>query len=299
MEDVKPRKLGLYAQDQLAGIGRDGEIFVITFIDNRIFHHREPAAAHMALHGRDIYIATSEGDLLGLSFERKERLVYSSTGSPIRAVAPCGNRGIVTGHADGELRLWLFEQGETLSLPGRGGEITSVAVDYQGLVYAVNRNALLRIWDPESEQIRTAKIDGPAPQKILFRPPHGIVILSPPGTIRLLNQDTLECRRCDPAGQHSISGLALHPDGRLFFGVNQGRTGNGEKGGQAAVFAPEQESPGLHLLDAYSLRLDDLLLMGPRIVTCGADADGRFSIRILGTRYFVRTEAAHRELQPE
>ncbi len=38
VDDLRPHQIRFYAQDQIAGIGEKGKVFILTFLDNRIFH---------------------------------------------------------------------------------------------------------------------------------------------------------------------------------------------------------------------------------------------------------------------
>jgi len=299
LDDIKPNRLRLYAQEQIAGSGEEGEIFVLSFIDNRIFSHRLDSAAAFALHGRDIYAATSTGDLVGLSFERGEKWTYSVPGPSIQALSSFGDRGLLTGHRDGTIRVWDFYAEEIRVYPGHGRAVTGLATDYAGRVYSTGADATLRIWDPTSGRSRLDRKAGGENTRLRFYPPDRLLAVAPPGRVSLINPSGTEARSfLLPAGL-TMNDAAFHPDGRILAAATSSRQPPRKDAGEIVILSPEPERPTIQRLNSHSRETHSLLLMGPRIITCGSDSDGAHSLKILGNEYFVRTEAARRELRPD
>lgn len=299
MDDVQPFGLRPYAQDQIAGLGLEGEVFVLTFIDNRIFSFRLDSAADFALQGRVIYVISASGELHGLSFEREEKWNINVPGAPIRAIAGYGNRGIITGHADGALRIWCFDKDEITMLDGHRDAVTGLTSDYRGRVYSSGRDRMLRIWDPESERTWVQREAFADDARLEAYPPDRILAVTNPGNVGIVDLKSKTILSFDLPEGRKVSGTALHPDGRILLGTADGHPPTRKGAGEVAILTPEKHSATMRRLSSHSRRTHGLLVQGPRIITCGSDVDDTHSLRILGNEYFVRTEAARRDLQPD
>jgi len=290
LDDLKPTRLALYAQDQIAGMGAAGAVYVLSFIDNRIFYTEAPKAVRLVLQGREIFLVTEAGGLMGLSFERGEVLEFPNPAGTIRTAAAFGADGIVTGHEDGTVRIWDIPAERITTLEVHRAAVTAVAAGYDGRIFSSGLDGTLRISNPESGAVRV--FESAAPEIRWLRPqlPGRWAAVSTDGRVRILDERRLESLSLEIPGGPAISGMNLLPDGRILLGMNTGRT---------ALIDPTPDDARILFLRSHSRRTDDILPMGPRIITCGTDDDGRHSLRILGTETFIRTEAARRELQEQ
>jgi HEAT repeat protein len=135
LNGIRPERLHFYAQDQLAGQGEAGVVFVLTFLDNRIFQTAVRGVADLALLGRTFYLAVAGRGLLGLSFERNEITEWLAEDAfPLRIASSPPDR-LVVAHQDGTIRVWDFLEKRVAIFPSRLPFLTARAVDQRGRIY--------------------------------------------------------------------------------------------------------------------------------------------------------------------
>lgn len=119
LKEIRPGCLRFYVQDQVAGQGEAGVVFVLTFLDNRIFQTAVKGIADLALLGRTFYLAVPGRGLLGLSFERNEITEWPA-GDIAGGSLPPGR------HSAREKNLFIFSPGakdcSVQALSGHGSE---------------------------------------------------------------------------------------------------------------------------------------------------------------------------------
>ena len=297
--DIRPVQLRFYAQDQLAGRGERGEAFVLTFLDNRVFATRVEGAADFALLGRTFYLASPGRGLVSLSFERSEIVEWPAGGTPIERVAGLPPDRLVTAHRDGTVRVWDFLEKRVLAFDGGLTSLSALAVDQAGRVYAGDRSGGLWRWDLER---RTATdISGAAgAYRFLRSYPLGKLLTVEgegpegwPARMRILDFASLTSRAIPVPEGAVVSGINVYHDGRIIAA-----TRGTDRGRNLLVFSPAEPGCPVLALSGHDRGTEDCLTMGPKIITCGADLDGRPSVRIWGSDFFVRTELSKLFIKP-
>lgn len=299
MSEWEPIRLEPYAQDQIAGLGISGQVFVLTLKDRHLFWTREEKARHMILLGRDIFLFGEDGSILRLSFEKEERSSLGRTDSSVSAAAPLLTTEFVTGHSDGTLRIWDFPARCVTVLEGHRDGILSIASDYEGRIYSSSRDGSLRRWDLKTGRCTvlerqkagfslhagyrgnihmTGKCDGESPGSFL--------------EIIDFNKKTSTGYRFP----RKINSVRETADGRLVLSLADSPME--PSSGTLLVFSPQKTPPEAALLPGHTGGTRDCLLSGPSILTCGEEGPGH-SIKIWGGAYFVRTELGKLAINPE
>ncbi|MGB7294251.1 MAG: hypothetical protein WBC70_01555 [Candidatus Aminicenantales bacterium] len=296
LDDVQPVRLRFYAQDQVAGQGESGRVFVLTFLDNRIFQTTVEGIADLTVLGRTFYLAVPGRGLIGLSFERNEITEWPvGADSPWRVVSAPPDR-VITAGPDGTVRVWDFLEKKILAFSGRINSLSALAVDQRGHIYGGTENGQLRQWDLERALARD--ISGLAgPIRFIHRYPSGKILAVEEGASEARPS---RLHIFDPAGSiirtiHAPSGLKVNGvdvylDGRIIAGGSLSPDGCRARGKNLCIFSPGENECSMQSLSGHGRETTDCLAVGPKLLTSGVEADGRPSVRVWGSEFFVRTE---------
>ena len=128
-------------------MGEQGDLFVLTFIDNRIFTAQAEECIDMALLGRDIYLLTKKGELHSVSFEKGEKRIIGKPKSPAVVLIPLLRDKLITGHRDGTIRIWDLTRNQINTINAHREGVSALAVDYSGRIYSAGSDQMLKQWD--------------------------------------------------------------------------------------------------------------------------------------------------------
>ena len=152
-----------------------------------------------------------------------------ATGAPVRALSfSAGGTTLATAEGDGSAELWAFathkQTGAALAAPGSGG-VSSLAFS-SGVLAAGGASGTIELWDParfrqSSAPVATGRLDsagGRAPAAFSAR--GGILAISDGrgSAGRVRGWDVLTARPAGPviAARHTVTGLAVSPDGKTL-----------------------------------------------------------------------------------
>ncbi len=310
MNDLKPKQIRPYAQDQIAGIGEEGGVFVLTFLDNRIFFTFMEKIREMTLLGRNIFLLNYKGEFINISFESNETLRLKKMVSPALVCSSFSTDKVITGHGEGSIRIWDFLGKTVRLLKGHRQEVTALAVDYFGRIYSASTDRSLKQWDVEQAVVNTVKdFDGKITHLKLY--PNGkILALTETDTRDTYKRKTKNymIRIFDFKKQHTriiplpftemITGVNVYFDGRIILSIAPSGSKTDKDGKSLAIISPGENLWGYKILKAHHIKTNDCQTMGPKIITCGQEATGEHTIRVWGTEYFVKTELGKLSLQP-
>ncbi len=293
---IEARHVRFYAQDQVAGLTAKGEAFVLTFLDNRVFLAPPADVADFALLGRTFYLIGADGRLAGLSFERNEAAAAEASAAVPLKVAAVPPDCIITGDADGRIRVWDFLERQVLSFASGCGTVTALTADQSGRIVASGEPGSLRRWDLKTRKM--AIIGGQEGAARFIRPyPRGrILVVGEAGggedtdALRLFDFEAGEVRTTPMPAGRPATGVNVYFDGRVVvsFGVRD-RAKSGDSG-TLFVISPGPEGCSYLSIYGHPRGTDDCLAMGPKIVTCGREPGGAASVRVWGSEFYVRTE---------
>jgi WD40 repeat protein len=309
INDLKPGRIQFYAQDQIAGFGDEGSVFVMTFLDNRIFHTLLENNRDITLLGRDIFLINEKGELVNVSFERNEINIIGPPRSPALSITSFPGDRVITGHEDGSIRIYDFLKKQVFVLRGHQIPVISLAIDHYGRVYSGSPDKTIQRWDQEKGEVKSIdKLDGIPLQLSLYFQERILAITQPDNLLPNPKEDSAhKVRIIDFNKEESIvlrvpflnsfSGVKVNFDGRIIAGLSrQQKKGQKEKS-RIAIISPGKENGCCTTIDGHSLETRDCLIMGPKIITCGRDSANEFSIRIWGSEFYVRMKSEKLALQ--
>ena len=306
--DLKAKRIQFYAQDQITGIGDEGSVFVITFLDNRIFHTFSGICRDMALLGRDLFLINEKGELVNISFERNEINFIGKAGSPALSITSFPGDRIITGHEDGSIRIFDFLKKQASILKGPGTPVVSLAVDHYGRVYSGSPDNTLKRWDLEKGKVKiTGRLESTPLHLRRYSQDRLLAVtqpdISPPGPkensvprARIIDFEEEASHVLRLPFRNPVSGVRVSFDGRIIASLS--RLQKQGKKGSLVIISPGDEESSLRTIAGHGLETRDCLIMGPKIITCGLDSENESSIRFWGTEFFVRMELEKLSLQP-
>jgi len=309
INDLKARRIQFYAQDQIAGIGDEGSVFVMTFLDNRVFHTLSENNRDMTLLGRDIFLINEKGETVNVSFERNELNILSPPNSPALSITSFPGDRIITGHEDGTIRVYDFLKKQVFVLRGHRTPVISLTMDHYGRIYSGSPDNTLKRWDQEKGEVKIIdKLDG-IPMHLSLYPQDKILAVNQADNplpspkknsatkVRIIDFDKEESSALRMPFRNSFSGLKVNFDGRIIAGLIRQQKQSEKKRSCLAVISPGKENGRYTTFDGHALETRDCLIMGPKIITCGRDNANEFSIRIWGSEFYVRMKSAELALQ--
>jgi hypothetical protein len=302
--DIRPTRIRFYAQDQVAGCGKDGEVFVLTFLDNRVFHTRIKGIADFALLGRTFILAVPGGGLLSLSFERTEMAEWQGGDMFPQKIVGLPPDKLVTAHRDGTIRTWDSLEKRVLAFAGQIPTLTALAVDQAGRIYGADAAGRLRQWDLEKRTTRDYSGPSGAVRFLRYYPLGKLLAVesersdAPSARLRIIDFASLTVRSISLPPDKSVNGITVYHDGRIIAAASgpseepRGRRGN------LLIVSPADGGCSTLPLSGHTMGTDDCLTMGPKIITCGLDDEANSSLRIWGSEFFVRTELSKLFIKP-
>ncbi len=293
MDDLKLQSIRFYALNQIAGTGADGDVFVLSFIDNRIFHFQPGRIqAHTpVLLGRDLFLISKKGNMQRISFERGVHEKFKPVHAPVCCASVYLRDMIVTGHSDGSVAVWNIPKKRLHIHQGHTGAVQSVVSDHYGYIFSLGDDGLLIRWHPEQPAQQVLHQDTGPTLRLQMIPWNRLLIHSGgshlPPLLKILdfskNQEKLICLN----GNRPVRQTSIDQQARIVTALGYNPD---EISGTLAVIDPGAGQPVCHTLNGHSGETLDCLVMGPEILTCGRDNTGRYSLRIWGSPFFVKRE---------
>ena len=310
--DIKPQQLCFYAQDQLAGMGEDDSVFVLTFLDSRIFHTNVQECKQIVLHGRDIFLLNTQGGLSRTSFEGKEITRFGTIGSPVTALGTFDATQFVTGHEDGSIGIWDLANKKIVMLRGHQEPVSSLVVDYSGRIYSASLDHTVKLWDLINKTVKTMEYPDEA-VSLLKRYPNGKILALAEvmaGTssdessrnsgrvIKIMDIKNRSAQIIPVTFGHSISSINVNFDGRMVISFAVPQTQKKQKEKLLAILSPDKNRCKIDVLEDPTRGTTSSLVMGPKIITCGKDDEDAYSLRLWGNKYYVKHEHRKISMQP-
>ena len=290
LPSIQPVQLARYAENQVAGRGNAGQVFVLTFEDKHLFWTEEKNIEAMTFLGRDFFLLGNDGAFACLSFEKGERSILQKTSSPGKAAAPYLSTKVITGHEDGTLRLWDIKEKTVTILEGHSDGILSLCSDYSDHVYSSSRDGTLRRWDLKEGRCLVVRTPSAAP-RIVMGPGGLVYAVGPePGGKGGAFLEAVDFKN-DLSRSYSlpwpIPSFCRTTDTRLIITLEN--TGDLPPPGTILLFSPRENSSKAAFLAGHSHITRDCLLCGPGILTCGREKNGGFNLKLWGGKNFVRS----------
>jgi len=296
--DLKTKQLRFYAQDQIAGLGEEGKIFVLTFLDNRIFYTNGEKSRGITLLGRKIFSVNNTGECVVINFEKNKKLKFTKMDSPALVSSAFSKDAVLTGHKDGSIRIWDFANRSIQVLQGHNQPVLALASDYFGRIYSATKEGALRVWDIEKSVSNIIKGFGGKISRIKPYLNRKILVVTEEApnkwkaakhhaNMTILDLNDLTFLTSPSPINKKLLSVSVNFDGRILATY---ASANEEKQSGLAIISPGQKSSEFKILNSHGKETKDCLIMGPKIITCGTETDGRYTIRVWGTDHYVKTE---------
>jgi WD40 repeat protein len=304
LSDIKPGQIRFYAQDQIAGTGESGAVFVLTFLDNRIFQTSLGDIADVALLGRTLYLAVPGRGLLSLSFERNEIAEIKNEKAFPAKIASFPPDRIITAYEDGLIRVWDFFDKKIFAFASHLPQISSLAVDQSGRIYAGGENGGLRQWDLETKKTKRAEGLENTVRFIRLYPYGKILAVEEPGIkssspiLKIMDFKNNIIRTIEAPSGKRMSGVNVYYDGRIIAGFCDPEKKDGRQEKNLIIISPKEEACTFVALTGHGRGTADCMAMGPKIITCGLETDGLPTIRLWGSEFYVKTELSKLFIKP-
>jgi len=310
MHDLKPSQICHYAQEQIAGIGEGGSVFVLTFLDNRIFYTFTEKNASISLQGRDILLIDEKGRLTDISFERNEIANIANTESPALVLTSLSGNKIITGHRDGTIRIWDLLNRDIQILEGHRHPVISLSVDYSGRLFTGSSDNVLKQWDMKNRKVKVMRnLDSQISFIKLYTLGRLLVLTESKKTSQTLREELSSkmiiidfekeiSQVINLPFNQLISSIDVYFDGRIIAGYLNSKKNTVPRLGSLAVISPQKNSWKYKALNGHEVDTKDCLAIGPKIITCGIDGKSEHTIRLWGTESYVRLALSKLYMKP-
>lgn len=295
---LKPKQIRFYAQDQITGLGEEGALFILTFLDNRIFSTVVEKCQGLSLLGRKIFSVNHKGECMVVNFEKKEKIRLPKTDSPALVSMALSTDQAITGHQDGSIVIWDFTENVIRIVKGHDRPVLALAADYDGRIFSASSERLLKRWDLEKGRVSLISGFSGTISRIKFYPQKKILAVTENDgkrgkretyreNVMLLDLEGSIFQAVHSPLEYKMTSVNVHFDGRIFatYDLSGGKDNN-----TLALISPHKNSWGFQILDSHEQDTKDCLIMGPKLITCGTEADGNHTIRLWGTDVYVRIE---------
>jgi len=309
MSDLAPKQIKFYAQNQIAGIGEKGCVFVLTFLDSRLFYASTEENKDICLLGREIFLIDLRGEISSFSFEKNERIRFGRMDSPALVMKSLPRDKIMTGHADGKIRLWNFTGKNILTWKGHQQPVISLASDYQGMIYSSSLDRSIKQWDIDKGLVNIISgIEGNPHHLRLYPKDQKLAVAcemhrggnaSSHQSSKILIFDFKKGRSqaFDAFSGKKISSINVYYDGRIIVTLRTPHEEPKAKKGNLIIIDPRDGDATYIKLDGHTGSTKDSLVMGPRIITCGTEKSQNHTLKIWGTEFYVKMESSKLALQ--
>jgi hypothetical protein len=304
LSDIRPARLRFYAQDQVAGSGEDGEVFVLTFLDNRVFHTRIGGISDFALLGRTFVLSIPGRGLVTLSFERNELEEWQCVDLYPERISGLPPDRLVTAHRDGTIRVFDSLEKRVLAFAAGISSPAALAVDQAGRIYGGDRTGKIRQWDLEKRTVRDYPGSTAAIRFLRYYPLGKLVSVEngPAGDrsdrLRIFDFAARVVRSMPLPIGGTVNGINVYHDGRIIAATSGAEEESSSRRKSLLVLSPGDTGCSILPLSGHGGGTKDCLTMGPKIVTCGPDTAGTPSVRVWGSEFFVRTELSKLFITP-
>jgi len=297
--DLAVDRLRFYAQNQVAGTAQDGQIFVLSFIDNRLFQTRLDQMAGLAILGRELYALSPEGGLVEVSFERNKIIPLGRRPATACALASYGRELLYTGHEDGTVCVWDLAEKKLRVYQAGAQAVTAAAADRRGRLCAGTADGRLLRIDPDTGRAETLQFPGqtvdfikpyPRDKMLLVTRPRGVSAGEQEPLIQILDLENRSSAVIALPQGSSLSCVNAYFDGRIIAGLARPGKEVGRSGPNLMILELGQGTFTASGLAGQAGGVKDCLTLGPRIISCGREEGGQPTLRVWGTEFFVRTE---------
>ncbi len=301
--ELKPDWLFFYAQGQIAGVSEEGHIFVFSFLDNRLFYSSLcDKVSACTLLGRKFYLQTEKQGWLNLSLEKNEVLLQGHQVLPATKICSYPPHNLIMAHTDGSLSFWDVARQKRQRFPMNISPVVALTVDRRGQVYLASSKEIFCL-DLEKKIRKKAFFPGQEIKLLQVFSRDQVVSFSLEAQdltwkLNLVDFNQAKVKSFSLPSLEMISNCTVTPDGRMIIHGHRRTIPKGEPISSLLILDIQENRGFLSRLNRTNYEADGLLLMGPRIITCGQEPDGSRALRVWGSKLFVRAESSKLKIKP-
>jgi WD40 repeat protein len=297
--ELRPLRIHFYAQNQIAGIGEKGKVFILTFLDNRIFHSSLEEFKAFTLLGRNLFLVNQKGELMSVSFEKGSIIKYENLSSPVYSLTSLPRNKLITGHKNGFILVWDMENSEILKFKAHSSPVRSLAVNYSGNIYSWGMDQKLKHWNLQTGKVQEIETKKDTLSYLNIYSQTQVMTLSEKTakkdkTHNIERKQRLEIIDFDNQSSRMFSipftinpmSINVYFDGRMISALSYRK----KNPYNIAVLSPYTEKVEVQFLKGHEKEARDCLCMGPKIISCGKESSHDHTVRIWGTEFYVRTQ---------
>jgi len=294
LDCLRPRLLRHYTPGQLAMASEDGKVCLLCGFNDRLYGVQicQGPVTDLAVMGSEIYALGGSGRLFRICLAKRTTEIVETGCPEAEALASDGFRLLALACRDGSVRLWDTEINRMTKLEGWAGKTAALGVDLRGRVHRACRQGLLECWDVAAG-IKYQATVGRMDISTAAVEPEGLfhLALASEGGLRIGRSEvgTEEIwLTAEIGGMRTAAVLEAYPDRRLFLGS----VSCGEEGGRGTlrVIAPRDGRATVKELPGHGRATLGCLASGPRLLSCGVEAEGNSTIKIWGTEGYISGE---------
>ena len=296
LSTIEINRITFHTLGQIAYCGFDGSVGILSGLNERIFYtqpHKEKARGVCTI-GGDICSIDAEGSLQITSFSNNTITRIGRSDSPACVIASDRTSYIVTGYADGTVRLWDLQSKEMKVLRGHSSAVVATTISRDGKIVTGSEDGELRIWDVD-EDIVTIVHGHKAPINALSLYPDGRIVIGlgsnkseQAGAIKIIDTESNLCEKLNIHEHGSVTVLHVYFDGRIIAGIAARDMSSGT--GMLVMVDLRSNVHQYKIIGKHGFEIRDCITMGPRIITGGSENDNEHTLRIWGTELYVKME---------
>ncbi len=296
--DFNIKHIIYYTQGQLVCCSYDGRVGILSGINDHILYTRvlESEPVGLALLGGDICAIDNEKSLKIVSFDKNKTTVIERADSFSSSITSDRTSTIVTGHVDGSIRIWDLKTNEIKIIKGHTDAVQAVIIDRNGRVYSGSKDKEVRVWNMANNKVTIFKgsesisamglyPDGRIVTGVNFCNNNGRVQYA---KVMIVDLESNICNVLKSFNNAKINVINVYYDGRIMAGISFGNDHDIES--KITILDPRSDFRQYKMLSKHGGEIRDCITMGPRIITCGSEANSEHTLRIWGTQGYVRSE---------
>lgn len=239
--------------------------------------------------------------LVSISFEKEDMSIYPGLKSAILAIASMPPDNILTAQADSSVNIWNLEEKKITTLKFGGDPLWFLATNPIGRICFASKNRL-GLADGKEKILLATKLPGEEPLFPQFFSPDEVVAVvkkkeNNQWGIRMLNFHQKTTRLILLRGIEGIRKMILGRDGRIIF-IGQEKNSSSSAACFLYILTPEKDGFSLARINKKASQFKDVVLLGPRLLTCGLEPTGKTSFQVWGNNFFVQTELGKLRIKP-
>lgn len=300
--DFNVNRIAFYMPGQIAFGGYEGDVGILSGFNDRIFSFKthDKEVVGLSVIKKDICSIDTDGKLRITSFHKNSIIDIGKNESPACSIISYLGSKIVTGHLDGTIKLWDIESKQVQIIKKHNNPVLALGIDYKGRLISGGKDKKLCIWDFVNNKVKII-YGHEAPITVLGLYPDGRIVTgtclegnfikgkkSSDAECGIIDIETDTCKIFSISEAGIIKALNVYFDGRIIAGIKA--PNNQHHRNNLIIIDPRQHFLNYKIIKSHKHETIDCITTGPRIITCGSENESKNTIRIWGTKDYVKMD---------